>query len=768
MGMNNSPTYLSDSRPKFTPFEIDCGKIPAYRYKADLASELKAGTITAKEAIAVLEDMLVIRELEEMIVKLRSGAYEPIRDYNYRGPTHVSVGQEGTAAGACSALQLIDNITSTHRGHGESLAKGTVAIRGMSDEQLRSRVPKCASNRREDLIEAALEEHVYRTIGELFGKDDGYCRGRGGSMHIADFSVGHLGANAIVGGGVPIATGAAMANRYLRRGNVVCCFAGDGAYANGVVLESLNFASQAQFRNHYAGDHKFGLPIIFLVCNNHYGMTHRTDDEVMGIDHMARRAAGFAENNLHSEIVNGMNVLAVRDAVSRAAKLCREGKGPVFLDVGCYRYWGHSLSDPRNEYRTKEEEAAWKAIDPIESFKRELLAAKVTDAAGIAAVEKRVADRNGRAAKRAVAAADPLAEDVLTFMYTDTKCDVVPPEYAKSELVGPLPEIKRVNGELTYKDALKEALIQEMNRDKRVIFYGEDVADYGGAFKVTKGLMEAFGRERVFNTPISEACICGTAGGAAMNGLRPVVELMYFDFALMSSDQISNQAAKWHYMSGAQTEVPLVIRASAGAGKGYGGQHSQTLESMFCHIPGLYVVYPATPYDAKGMLKSAIRDNNPVLFVESQALYGMKGQVPEGEYLVPLGVADVKREGSDITFVAWGPLVHDCLKAADKLKAERGVSAEVIDIRSLVPLDLETILKSVRKTGRCVVASQAIHIGSYTGEIASTIQEAAFDYLDAPVKRVGAKNGIAPQSHILEAAFLPNVGDVVAAANSIL
>ncbi len=766
--MNKTPTHLSDSRPKFTPFQIDCGNIPAYLYQADLASELKRETITPAEAVAILEDMLVIREMEEMIVKLRSGAYDPIRVYNYRGPTHVSVGPEGTAAGACCALQLADNITSTHRGHGESLAKGTVAIRQMTDEQLRRRVSKCPSTKHDDLVEAALEEHVYRTICELFGKDDGYCRGRGGSMHIADFTVGHLGANAIVGGGVPIATGAALANRYLQRGNVVCCFAGDGAYANGVVLESLNFAAQAQFTNHYAGDRKFGLPIIFLVCNNHYGMTHRTDDEVMGVDHMARRAAGFAENNLHSEIVNGMDVLAVRDAVKRATALCREGRGPVFLDVSCYRYWGHSLSDPRNEYRTKEEEESWKAIDPIESFKRELLAAKAIDTRGIAAVEKRVADRNARAAKRAVAAADPAPEDVLTFIYTDTKCETVPADFAKVNLTGPLPEIKRTNGELTYKDALKEALVQEMLRDKRVVFYGEDVADYGGAFKVTKGLMEAFGRDRVFNTPISEACICGTGCGAAMNGLRPVVELMYFDFALMSSDQISNQAAKWHYMSGAQTEVPLVIRASAGAGKGYGGQHSQTLESLFCHIPGLYVVYPATPYDAKGMLKAAIRDNNPVLFVESQALYGMKGAVPEGDYVVPLGIADVKREGTDITLVAWGPLVHDCLKAADKLKAERCISAEVIDLRSLVPLDLDTVIRSVQKTGRCVVASQAIHIGSYTGEIASTIQDIAFDYLDAPVKRVGAKNGIAPQSHILEAAFLPNVNDVVAAALSIL
>jgi pyruvate/2-oxoglutarate/acetoin dehydrogenase E1 component len=220
-------------------------------------------------------------------------------------------------------------------------------------------------------------------------------------------------------------------------------------------------------------------------------------------------------------------------------------------------------------------------------------------------------------------------------------------------------------------------------------------------------------------------------------------------------------------MSGAKAEVPLVIRASVGGGKGYGGQHSQTLESMFAHIPGLYVVYPATPHDAKGMLKTAIRDNNPIMFVESQLLYGVKGNVPEGEYLIPLGLADVKRAGTDLTIVTWGPAVYDALKAADAL-AKDNVSAEVVDLRSLVPLDMETVLKSVRKTGRCVVASQAIDIGSFTGEIASRIMMDAFDYLDAPVMRVGAKNGIAPQSHILEAAFLPNDRDIVAAAKKIL
>jgi pyruvate/2-oxoglutarate/acetoin dehydrogenase E1 component len=221
-------------------------------------------------------------------------------------------------------------------------------------------------------------------------------------------------------------------------------------------------------------------------------------------------------------------------------------------------------------------------------------------------------------------------------------------------------------------------------------------------------------------------------------------------------------------MSGAQVEVPLVIRASVGGGKGYGGQHSQTLESFVAHIPGMYVVYPSTPYDAKGMMKSAIRDNNPVMFVESQSLYGEKGVVPEEEYLVPLGVADIKRPGSDITLVAYGPALHDALKAADRLQVESGLSAEVVDLRSLVPLDIETVLRSVEKTGRCVVISQAVHMGSFTGEVASTIQQEAFDYLDAPVMRVGAKNGIAPQSHVLEAVFYPGVEDILAAAKAIL
>ncbi len=758
--------YLSNSRPDFTPFEIDCGKIPAYRFRGNLSGELEAGRITPRSAVDLLEDMLIVREVEEMIVRLRSGAYEPLPDFNYRGPTHVSVGQEGCSVGACGALTLSDYITSTHRGHGDSIARGCVALRAMSEEQLRERLTRSAASSREEPLEEALTDHLYHTIAELFGKEDGYCKGRGGSMHIADFSIGHLGANAIVGGNVPIAAGAALGLRYLRNGAVVCCFAGDGAFSNGVVLESMNFVAQRQFVNEFSDDGPFGIPLIFLVVNNHYGMTHRTDNEVTGIAHLARRAAGFADNNMHAEVVNGMDVLAVRDAVLRACEGARRGRGPCFLEVNTYRYYGHSLSDPRNEYRTRDEESAWREVDPIEAFERQILARGILDGEGLAALKARVRERNAAAAVRAASAADPNPADVVKYLYTGTTAEIVPARFANVPLRTPL-SIKRVSGELTYRDAIKEALYEEMSRDARVIFYGEDVADYGGAFKATKGLLEAFGRSRVFNTPISEAAICGTGVGAAMVGLRPVVELMYMDFALMASDQIGNQAAKWHYMSGASIEVPLVIRASVGGGKGYGGQHSQSLESIFAHIPGLYVVYPATPYDAKGLLKASIRDNNPVMFVESQLLYGVKGFVPEEEYTVPLGVAEVKREGGDITLVTWGPAVPDALAAADELAGE-GVGAEVVDLRCLVPLDMKTVLASVRKTGRCVVVSQSIRIGGFTGEIASNIQEEIFDYLDAPVVRVGARNGIAPQSHVLEAVFLPTAADILQAARRIL
>jgi pyruvate/2-oxoglutarate/acetoin dehydrogenase E1 component len=344
----------------------------------------------------------------------------------------------------------------------------------------------------------------------------------------------------------------------------------------------------------------------------------------------------------------------------------------------------------------------------------------------------------------------------------------VPAEAAKPRLVAEPEPIERKDGAISFKEAIREALVEEMLRDSRVIFYGEDVADYGGAFKVTKGLIEVFGRDRVFNASISEAAIIGSAVGAAMTGLRPVVELMYSDFEFQAGDQLYNQAAKWSYMSGGSTAVPIVVRSSVGAGKGYGGQHSQSLESHSTHIPGIKVAVPSTPYDAKGLLKTAIRDDDPVVFCESQALYNDTGDVPADDYTVPFGQAAVRREGGDITLVAWGQVARLTVAAAEMLAADHGIEAEVIDPRTLIPFDIDTVLRSVRKTGRVLVASQATRTGSYTGEIAAQVQELAFDYLDAPVGRIGALDGISPQSYVLEQAFLPNADTIVAAARELV
>ena len=764
--------YYSNSAPKFKKGEATFLPIPEYSYSGSAKSELKNKSVTKEELAELYESMLVIREFEDMILKLKNGAYEVLSDFEYRGPTHLSIGQEATAAGVCSQLAITDQITSTHRGHGDSIAKGFHAIRRMTDAELKARCPEFENLSGAELQEAVMEDHIYRTIAELFGKEAGYGKGRGGGMHIADFRVGHLGANAIVGGGIPIATGAAMTTRIdvdeAKRGKVVCAFAGDGAYANGVVLESFNWAAQKQFTNPEFSSINFGLPIIYCLINNHFGMTGRADGEVNGVSPLARRAAGFSDNNMHAEVVNGMDPLAVRDAITRAKELCKNGQGPVMLEFNTYRYFGHSLSDPRTEYRTKEEEALWKEVDPVDSFRKALLDAKAFTEKQLVAIEEKVAERNRRAARRAADAADPDPADVIKYMYTDTTSEVVPAPYNQCMARGPRPTIKRdAEGRMTYKAAIQEGMIEEMERDARVVCYGEDVADYGNAFKLTKGMLEYFGRARVFNSPISEAAIIGTGVGMAMTGYRPVVELMYMDFALMASDQISNQAAKWHYMTGASTKVPMVIRCSVGGGKGYGGQHSQSLESIFAHIPGTLVAYPSNPYDAKGLIKTAIRDDNPVVFVEGQLLYNVKGVVPQEDYTVPFGVANTIREGSDVTVVAWGPAVNDAIKAADAL-AEEGISVELIDPRTLVPFDWETVFASVRKTGRCMVVSQCVDVGSFTGEIVSKIVENCFDDLDAPVLKLGAKNGIAPQAHSLEKAFLPSVEEMVATVHKLM
>jgi len=320
---------------------------------------------------------------------------------------------------------------------------------------------------------------------------------------------------------------------------------------------------------------------------------------------------------------------------------------------------------------------------------------------------------------------------------------------------------------ITYREALREALREEMSRSSDVFLMGEDVGRYGGAYAVTKGLLDEFGPRRIIDTPMSEAMIVGAALGAAVVGGRPVAEIMYVDFLTLAMDQVVNQAAKMHYMFGGQLRVPLVIRVQQGTGRGAGAQHSQSLEAWFAHVPGLKVAIPSTPYDAKGLLKTAIRDDNPVLFIEHKGLYPLKGPVPDEEYLVPFGVADVKRAGSDVTIVAYSRMLHVALEAADQLAAA-GISAEVVDPRTLSPLDMETIYRSVAKTRRAVVLYEACLTGGFGAEIAARLHEQAFADLLAPVRRIAAADVPLPANVRLEREVIPNAQRVVAEVQRLL
>lgn len=321
--------------------------------------------------------------------------------------------------------------------------------------------------------------------------------------------------------------------------------------------------------------------------------------------------------------------------------------------------------------------------------------------------------------------------------------------------------------EVTFVESLRMTLKEEMQRDASLMLMGEDIGRYGGIFGVTKGLLEEFGPHRVRSTPISESAIIGSALGAAMTGIRTVAEIMYIDFTPCAMDQIVNQVAKMRYMSGGKVKVPLVIRTQQGGGRGNAAQHSQSLEALFFHIPGLKIVVPSTPYDARGLLKSAIRDDNPVIFIEHKLLYATKGPIPDGEYLIPFGQADIKREGKDVTILSFSYMVLKALKAAQYLAGE-GIETEVIDLRTLVPLDLETILRSVRKTNRVVIVHEGCRRGGIGAEIACCIQEEAFDYLDAPIERIGALNVPIPYSEPLENAVIPKEEDIIRGVKKLL
>jgi 2-oxoisovalerate dehydrogenase E1 component len=502
------------------------------------------------------------------------------------------------------------------------------------------------------------------------------------------------------------------------------------------------------------------LPVVFVVENNMYAMSVPWS-KASKISSISQRASAYG---IPGHTVDGMNVLEVRGAVKEAVERARQGAGPTLIEAKTYRWYGHSHSDPR-AYRTREEEAEWKERDPIKRLNNDLSSVNMLTSDEFEVLEEAVEKKLEGAMQYSEASAEPSTSELYTDLFAPSKFTPqdIENEKALRQRVRQSSEMRQIS----YAQALQEAMREEMNRDERVFIMGEDVGLYGGAYGATRGLWDEFGEWRVLDTPISEATVGGAAVGAAMAGMRPVAEIMYVDFTPLAMDQIANQGAKNRYMFGGKTSVPMVIRTEGGAGRAIAAHHSQSLESLWTHFPGIYVVMPSTPYDAKGLLKACIRDDNPVMFIEHKMLYKEKGPVPEEEYIIPLGVADIKRPGKDLTIVTYSRMVLRALEAAEILSQE-GIDVEVIDLRTLNPLDIETVITSIKKTGRFVGVTEAYENTSFINEVMAQINDLAFDWLDAPMVRVAAANVPVPRAEVLEDMAIPNVNRIITACRKVL
>jgi 2-oxoisovalerate dehydrogenase E1 component len=620
---------------------------------------------------------------------------------------HAYIGEEAVGVGVTANLRDDDWITSTHRAEGHVLAKGSEARRVMA---------------------------------ELFGKKTGVSSGKGGSMHFGDKSKGLLGATGVVSSGIPIATGAGLSSQVRHTDQVAVSFFGDGAVPSGAFHESLNLAAA------------WNLPVVY-VCENNLYSTWTPFSSISKNVEVASRAAGYS---IPGVAVDGMDVLAMYKAAGDAVARARAGNGPTLIEAKTYRFGGHYIGDP--DIRTKEEKQSWLDRDPIKTLMDRMIGSGVATRDEFTAIDQKIAAEIEEAVEFAEKSPYPDPSEALTdIYYTNPNPDMSEPD--KNNLG------TRV---ITMREAINEAMREELTRDPTTIIYGQGyMGKRGGPFQVGKGLQDTFGKERVRDAPISELTLVGTGVGAAMTGLRPIVEIQFVDFTPLASDQIVNQAAKVRYMFGGQYEVPLTIRTATGADGSSGGHHSQSLEAWYMHIPGLRVIIPSTPYEAKGLLISTIRNDNPALFLETKTLYPLKGAVPEGAYTIPLGKADIKQEGDDVTIVTWGKMVHESLKVAQRLKAQN-IGVEVLDVRTLSPLDKKTILESVKKTGRVVIVHEENKTAGAGAEISAMISEEGFPYLKAPIRRVATPDAIFPYSPPLEKAVYPNDTQIEGAVRAVL
>ena len=617
------------------------------------------------------------------------------------GTAHSCVGQEAIAVGAAAAMRETDYLVGHHRSHGHLIAAGA---------------------------------DLHRMMAEMFGKRTGYCKGLGGSMHIADLSLDILGCNGIVGAGIPHACGAALTAKLRGTGQVAVAYFGDGAAGQGSVHEGMNLAAT------------WTLPVVFVCENNQFALSAdwRTQRAVADI---ADRAAGYG---MPGEVVDGNDVAAVEEAVGRALARARAGNGPTLLEMKTFRRMQHSMRANLPDVRDPTTLEEWESKDPLPRFAARL----GLDDDAVTEIERDVAAEVEAAIETALADEDASADDLLPSVFAPHAAYPAPPEPGERAL--------------GFVGAIREALDLELAVDPDVIVLGEDIGRVGGVFRATEKLYERYGAERIRDTPLTESGFVGCGIGAALTGLRPVVELQFSDFAAVAFDQIVNQAAKLRFMMGGTPSLPLVIRMVSGGGVRLGAQHSQSLEALYAHVPGLVVAMPSGPYDAKGLLSAAIRDDNPVIFLEQKLLFFAEpSPVPEERYAIELGQASVVRPGDDVTVVALGAMVPHALRVARELESE-GVGVEVVDPRTLVPLDTGTIARSVAKTGRVVVVHEAVRFAGFGAEIAAHIAEHCFYDLDAPPVRVGAPSHPIPYQKDLELLTLPGPAEIAAAVRSVL
>lgn len=660
--------------------------------------------LTAPAMVELYRQMVLLRKFE-------LAAQIACRKGETPGFLHLYIGEEATAVGICAHLKTTDWITSTHRGHGHALAKG-------------------------------MDPNVL--MAELYGKHDGCCGGRGGTMHLYDRATGLFGTNGLVGGGIPSAVGAAISAKHRGTDGVAVAFFGDGATNHSAFHEGLNFAGVRR------------APVVFVCENNLYATATALSSVTLNPE-IATRAAAYG---IPGVAVDGNDVVAVWQATQEAVERARRGEGPTLIESKTYRTVGHHEGDPlTGTYRTQAEVDEWLTRCPVTNFRRRILE-------DYAIVTGRDLDDIDSAIDRQVANAidyarnspEPDPATAGRHIYADP---VNPPDALKTTA----PQSKFV--ETSWLDAVRDGVAEEMRRDQNIIYFGEGTGERGGTFAHTKNLWAEFGADRMVDTPISELGFTGASLGASATGVRCIADLMFADFLFEAGSQIVLQAAKLRYMSNGQMTAPVVIRVGAGAVRSAGPHHSGTYHPMWAHVPGLIVCLPATPADAKGLMKTALRAGDPVLMLETKALFASKGPVPEGDHCVPFGVARIAREGSDLTIATAGQLVARALEAADVL-AKDGISVEVIDLRTIQPLDVDAVADSVRRTHRLLVVDEAYAMFGVGAELAQSINELCFDELDGPVARLHTQPFTHPFAPSLERAMLVSTDMIVARAKRVV